>query len=233
MKQTPKTAAPLTVRDVPAPLGVCDSCGATPALPVSGSDRCPACMRRDMLTDAAAEHLRELLSPLLGLWAGHWESVGVPAEELESILETESGADLNDKAAATFRRVSLRFLRRKYRPAPYVDTSPERHTVRLLDLPSITERREADPSRGVLYPYFLTDAAAESERVYAPAPGADLLTVDLPDGSAALLPLGKGGGLEFERLTRHAVRIPAHLRDRSAELYTPAHKLHAEERKEA
>lgn len=211
MIQSEPLSAPLTVRDVPAPLTVCDSCGATPALPVSGSDRCPACMRRDMLTDAAAEHLRELLSPLLGLWAGHWEAAGLEAEELADLLWSESGADMLESYARPRRLAALRYLRRKHRPAPYVDTAPERHTVRLSDLPSITERREA-----------------ESERVYNAAPGLDLLTVELPDGSAALLPLGRGGTLSLEEVRSYAVRIPADLREQTAEVYSPRHKFPAE-----
>lgn len=211
------TPAALTARDVPAPLGVCDTCGATPALPELGSRdyRCPPCHVRNLLTDAAAAHLRKLLTPFLGAWADHWTAAGLGPEQLGSVLQVEA------ETIQERRAVIVRDLLEHHRPPAYQDAEPERVTVRLEELPTLADRLRADPARGITWPFFTTRNADGSGGTYSEAPGLDLLTLELPDGSAVLLPLGHRGSLDLPDALGSAVRIPAHLREQARAVYFP------------
>lgn len=223
MSHSEPPSAPLTVRDVPEPLGMCDSCGGTPALPELGGrfHRCPACHARELLADAARDHFRELLAPVLGAWAHHWTAAGVAPEGLAEVLEQESGAWMYLEAGQEHRREIIRELLERHRPPAYQDTAPERVTVTLETLPVLAERREAQPDRGIPWPYFTTRNPDGSASVCPEAPGLDMLTLELPDGSAVLLPLGMGGGLDLSGSLRYAVHIPARLREQARALYRP------------
>lgn len=212
MTHTPAPPA-LTVRDMPAYLDACDHCGATPALPVPGSPefRCAPCHSRDVLSDGAREQLRELVAPLLGVWAAHWDAAGLTPEHLAGLLEEESAGWMTRAAGQNFQRVAVRYLRRKYRPAPYTDAVPERLTVRLEQLPTVNASLPPCPARGMDWPHLGTRNADGSAGTYRDTPGLDLLTVELPDGSAVLIPLGYRGTLDADEL-RHATRFPGAFR---------------------
>ena len=208
----------------PAPLGICDVCGNTPALPdAAGSGyKCAEHMRREVLQDAAAEQLREIFAPVLGAWADFWTRAGLTPEALAGVFHSEV---TRWETPRRFRRApylsAVRFLLRRWRPAPYADPGPARFTVRADQLPELADLYRSDPSRGIPSPYFVTLNPDGSRGTYRSAPGLDLLTLELPDGSAVLLPLGYRGTLHPERGS--AVRIPAHLREAARRVCYPDH----------
>lgn len=206
-----KHETPRSVRDMPAPYAVCDSCGNTPALadPLGGSEAlCPACALRRLRYESAAEHLRRLMLPALGAWGNFWTAAGVPHGELLSLLETESGGDMHPEAGDRFRREVLATARRQSRPEPYRDHVPERVRVNTAELPEVVRVLYPDsPSRR---PYFeQVHPLTGKRRQYQTGPGLDLLTLTLPDGSAVLIPLGIRGEIDLSR--GEAVRVPAEL----------------------
>lgn len=88
---TKNDETPRTVRDMPTPYAVCDSCGGMPALenPTGdGSDLCPKCTARRNLEEAAAAHLRDVLGETLGTWGDFWMRAGLSRKTLISLLET-------------------------------------------------------------------------------------------------------------------------------------------------
>lgn len=209
----------------PAPLGVCDMCGNMPALPEPGGRAvyCSACLARQSLQDTAREQLRDVLAPVLGAWADFWTRAGLTPEALAGVFHSEV---THWETPRRFRRApylsAVRFLLRRWRPAPYADPGPARFTVRADQLPELADLYRPDPSRGIHWPYFVTLNPDGSRGTYRSAPGLDLLTLELPDGSAVLLPLGYRGALEPEHGS--AVRIPARLREAARRLYYPHHE---------
>ena len=147
-----------TDRNVPDPWALCTICGKSAGLPSAAAAHlavCGPCAAQQAIIDAAEENLKALTAPMVGAWAAQWTQAGVPLEELEAITEHLAGAWMNGDDAQTYRRKTLRFLRREYAAPIFEDCLPDRVTLNPEDLPTLTECRPADPARGVLRPYFL------------------------------------------------------------------------------
>ncbi len=138
MNQSETKSAALSVRDVPEPLGVCLVCGATPAVMDRRGHyhRCAPCHVREVLEEAAAAHLRQLLTPALGAWADHWTHAGIEPDSLAEMLEHASGAWMDVDSGKEHRREIIRDLLEHHRPPAYQDPGPERTTVHLEQLHS-------------------------------------------------------------------------------------------------
>lgn len=83
----------------------CDRCQSNNALPLMHrpghtENLCPACTARVALEDAAAQHLRALLTPAVATWVQHWNAAGVHLEDLADTLGSVAallGQDLSDR----------------------------------------------------------------------------------------------------------------------------------------
>lgn len=213
------TITPQTTPDLLAPYDVCGTCGATPAL---DTDRhgtlCGPCHVRQLLEDGAEEHMRTLAGPLLGAWAHHWRGVGLELDALAALLESLADVHTTEELAHPRRVVTLRALAMKHAPPPHTRAAPERHTLSVAELPTFEGVYPAQPGAGIPRPYCMLRRPDGRREVFSIGAGLDLLTLEQPDGSAVLIPLGLHGYTSGRGL-QEAVLIPAALRDQARILY--------------
>jgi len=198
---------------MPEPWGECVSCGrpAAAGLPLSlrgGDYHCPACTREALLTEGATENLEELAGPIIGAWANHWASAGVPLSELTGALGYLCGAGLNEDARAAHVRGHLARLRRENRAPVFEHHPADRAELAAADLPRLAQWTPPAPAGGGYSAHsgFFTDTQGRAQTL---VPGCDVLLISLPDGDTLLIYTGAGGYTSPTR--REGFRVPAGL----------------------
>lgn len=222
------TAAPVTDREAPAPWAECESCGTAAALPASmlpGATAylCPACLARDVLYNAASEHLAQLLAPHLGAWGNYWAAAGLSAQQLREVCEHLSGAWAHSEYQARYQAASLYRAMRAY-PAPLNVTTaqPDRVEVNALTLPRVTaaypspyDRASTAPEPGKpdrRWAFSLAYPDGSTAEGRTPSPGADAVLIfpSGPQGDAILFYTGiHGSTADRERLGAERWAVPA------------------------
>lgn len=189
-----------------SPWEACHTCGNAPGLPMpDGQPRCPACAARATLEDAAQASLEALTAPVLGAWAAQWQAAGVPLSALEALTESASGAWMHDRAGRAYRLHTLRTLARLHAaPRDFQAPRPARVALAFDDLPALHDVRPA--AGGILRPYFV---GGDGQQVQV-WPGADTITLTLPDGVRAVLYAGNTA------VTGPGFRCPPHLWESAA-----------------
>lgn len=185
-----------TDRNVPDPWAPCTICGKSAGLPSAAAAHlavCGPCAAQQAVIDAAEASLKALTAPTVGAWAAQWTAAGVPLEELEAITEHLTGAWMSGDYAQTYRRKTLRFLRREYAAPVFEDCPPERVTLHPEDLPLLTGYTLAHPEGGIPRPFFLDSEG----KAHSLPLGLDSVTIPQPDGSALLIFAGRHGVMDL------------------------------------
>jgi len=196
----------LTVRDMPTHLGVCDWCGATPALITPDAPtfaECPKCRIFRLLTDAATADLEALIHPVISAWAQQYESTGLSRTDVADLLDLYVGQHLSDSGRL------VRWLTdvQAQHPIPtYQDVPTARVTLDVTQLRRIERIGAAVPDRGIPRPYFLDT----NGQVVSIGCGLDTITLMQPNGDAVIIYTGIHGGSNTTH-QQESLYVPAHL----------------------
>ncbi|GHF32355.1 hypothetical protein HNQ07_000418 [Deinococcus metalli] len=207
----------MTTATLPAPWAVCEDCGKAAGLPIShvpgvpGAFMCVACYTWHRNVNAATAQLEAMTGPVVGAWAAQWTRAGLSDEDLQSITDSLTGADMAEDFGDAYRARALRYLRRSHRvPATMPeDVPPARETVDPAALPLLAQCRPADPAHGIRARYFI-GANGQAYTIHATP---DTLTLPQPDGMRLLIFTGWRGVTRFHDRVSGApgYRVPAHL----------------------
>lgn len=194
---------------------VCEDCGEAYGLPMPtatgkpGPALCVPCHTEHLTRHAAQEQLEALTAPIVGAWAAQWMRAGIPFQELLSMAEHLTGADIAEEYGDAYRARTLRLLARAY-PAPAAlpeDVPPLRTLIDPAALPALRECRPAAPEQGASRPFFMNDRG-EAVTIF---PRVDTLTFLQPGGWRVLIFTGHARHTTGPVFGPPGYRVPAHL----------------------
>lgn len=221
-----RDALAYTDRTLPAPWAECDVCGGpVAALPdPDGSPRCPACAAHNRMTEAALEHLGQLIAPVLSAWAHHYAAQGMTIKTLRGTLEQYSGGDLNHVAQAEHLHHLITSAMTVHPRPSFTPAPPDRVQLDARTLPQLTgfTLDQTAPSaegaggidRRVSFEYLNSDGRASTMRNLTPGRDVLLILNVNPEHDALLYYTGLQGHTQTRPSysgDAPAYRVPAHL----------------------